>query len=466
MLRKFPCGLCRNSVKSNQRGLLCTQCKSWIHISCARVPVQLYDNDTEVFLDWECPQCMMQHLPFYGESANVINVQYNSKKKLDEHIVNQPGLKYNQLSVNGLKCLQLNVVSLLKHFDEIKSILCSNDIHLFALNETRLDDSVYDTEISIPQYSVIRNDRKRKGGGVAIYVHNSLNFHQLTFDSTLHLEALIDLKKKKKTFIFVTWYRPSSSKCDILNYYETMLTFLEGFNKPIILMGDITFDILKQPQTSGCKRYNQLNAIHGLKHVNKSEYTRITKETSTLVDHIITNCTENVNSFGVIHNGLSDHSMTFLIWNTRQYDKCSDPNFVTFRKSKGVDLNAFKREINELEWSDVKEMKSIDDAVDGWQELLLGVVNRYMPLKTKRLRKKHLPWLNEWIFELMKKRDKMKEKAKIDNKDVYWKEYRQLTNKVTFENRKLKRKYFIEKLTETIDRNQTWPTLKADILSK
>ena len=32
--------------------------------------------------------------------------------------------------------------------------------------------------------------------------------------------------------------------------------------------------------------------------------------------------------------------------------------------------------------------------------------------------------------------------------------------------RKLKRKYFIEKLTETIDRNQTWPTLKSLLPNK
>lgn len=52
---------------------------------------------------------MMKPLPFYGESANVINVQHNSKKKLDEDIVNQLMLKYNQL-------LLIYVVSILKQF--------------------------------------------------------------------------------------------------------------------------------------------------------------------------------------------------------------------------------------------------------------------------------------------------------------------------------------------------------------
>ena len=45
----------------------------------------------------------------------------------------------------------------------------------------------------------------------------------------------------------------------------------------------------------------------------------------------------------------------------------------------------------------------------------------------------------------MKDRDKMKGKAKT-KKDVYWKQYKHLRKKVTFKIRRIKKKYFIEKL--------------------
>ena len=72
---------------------------------------------------------------------------------------------------------QSNIVSLTKHIDEIRTILynCS-DIHVLALNETRLDNSIYDSEIEIPQYYIVRKDHNRSGGGVSLYVNDSLEF--------------------------------------------------------------------------------------------------------------------------------------------------------------------------------------------------------------------------------------------------------------------------------------------------
>ena len=43
------------------------------------------------------------------------------------------------------------------------------------------------------------------------------------------------------------------------------------------------------------------------------EATRIIMTTSTLIDHIITNTPENVCDSGVIHTGISDHSLVFAI---------------------------------------------------------------------------------------------------------------------------------------------------------
>ena len=50
-----------------------------------------------------------------------------------------------------------------------------------------------------------------------------------------------------------------------------------------------------------------------MQQINTNEYTRITNESATLVDHMVTNCPDKVKSSGVIHNGLSDHSMSYLV---------------------------------------------------------------------------------------------------------------------------------------------------------
>ena len=40
---------------------------------------------------------------------------------------------------------------------------------MLAINESELDNTITDGEIHIPGYVIIRKDRNRHGGGVAIY---------------------------------------------------------------------------------------------------------------------------------------------------------------------------------------------------------------------------------------------------------------------------------------------------------
>jgi hypothetical protein len=47
---------------------------------------------------------------------------------------------------------------------------------IISLNETMLDSSISDHEIKINGYDIVRKDRNRHGGEVAIYLRNSLNY--------------------------------------------------------------------------------------------------------------------------------------------------------------------------------------------------------------------------------------------------------------------------------------------------
>ena len=68
----------------------------------------------------------------------------------------------------------LHIVSLRKHRHELEIILRENEIDIIGVSETRLDGTVTDSMVSIEGYRIFRNDRDANGGGVAIYVKNSL----------------------------------------------------------------------------------------------------------------------------------------------------------------------------------------------------------------------------------------------------------------------------------------------------
>ena len=79
----------------------------------------------------------------------------------------------------GLKIASLNINSLLAHIDELRAYMTSGPIDILAINKTKLDQSVLDSQDSNPNYNLERYDRNRNGGGVALYITNVINYERM-----------------------------------------------------------------------------------------------------------------------------------------------------------------------------------------------------------------------------------------------------------------------------------------------
>ena len=97
--------------------------------------------------------------------------------------------------------------------------------------------------------------RIRQGGGVAIYIHESLKFENTINETFINLEAVI-LKiklKKAKPLVFITWYRPPNSSREVLTMYDNMLSSIEVNDTTVVLMGDVNYNILQSPLSTNVK---------------------------------------------------------------------------------------------------------------------------------------------------------------------------------------------------------------------
>ena len=88
-----------------------------------------------------------------------------------------------------------------------------------------LDETIADNEVFIDGYEILRKDRNRHGGGVLLYIRNTINY---AVRKDLMIESLemitIEVKKPKtKAFIVNVWYRPPSSIAEIFDDYEKVL---------------------------------------------------------------------------------------------------------------------------------------------------------------------------------------------------------------------------------------------------
>ncbi len=87
------------------------------------------------------------------------------------------GWSHQQLGFKkGMAIASLNVNGLRGHFDEIQMLLKNLDIHIFALNETKLDKSYPNELTEITGYQQERLERNCNGGGVSIYVKDTIKY--------------------------------------------------------------------------------------------------------------------------------------------------------------------------------------------------------------------------------------------------------------------------------------------------
>ena len=114
----------------------------------------------------------------------------------------------------------LNLANLPKHIEKIKVLLADQCFDILALNETRLDNNIDNNitnlDMHINNYSLIRSDRSRKGGGVCIYVKNSITFSEqkdLIKDNVQSVFVKIH-QPSSASFIVGTIYRPPSASVD------------------------------------------------------------------------------------------------------------------------------------------------------------------------------------------------------------------------------------------------------------
>ena len=180
---------------------------------------------------------------------------------------------------------------------------------VIGITESWLDASVTDSEINITDYSILRRDRKREGGGggVCIYIRNCFIF-KLRDDICTPLETMwaeLYLRKTRPILIGVC-YRPPKHT-DFFNVLERCCLDCNCFtNKEVIMMGDFNVDYSQQ--------HSHTNPLHvSLKHymsmfgmtqiINTS--TRITSTTSTILDVVLISDPAKISQWGVLDIGFT-----------------------------------------------------------------------------------------------------------------------------------------------------------------
>ena len=297
------------------------------------------------------------------------------------------------------------------------SDICNFNTLFLCFCETYLKEDILDSEIQIPDFSLIRCDRKaRVGGGVCVYSRHSVGFDTCLSYSNSVCEVLV-LRLHQPSLLLVLLYRPPS--CSIVDFKDAIYQvelIISKLTLPlpnIILLGDFNFPGIDWscPDVS-CEAAAPLISLSNSLLLNQ----QIDKPTrlSNILDLIF--CPDElIKSISVADTYLSDHRIltisTLIPMTPTKSNSILNPPQSTFEK---LDFNKSDWpnlcvSLKSIDCSVVDSDKPIDVCID---ELIDEIANKcsiHVPLK--RPKKPHISKYHRERKILMRRRAKLCKKT-------------------------------------------------------
>lgn len=119
----------------------------------------------------------------------------------------------------------MNCESLLAHFAQIQIAIKTYEPAIMMLSETCVTSEIYQSEIIINGYNVVRcNSHSRHTGGVIIYIRKGVKYTETTnlvFDNNVWLLGITITAGFDRGFYGVLYHSPNKSDADFLTYFES-----------------------------------------------------------------------------------------------------------------------------------------------------------------------------------------------------------------------------------------------------
>lgn len=212
-------------------------------------------------------------------------------------------------NIKGLTICHQNVRDLASKRDILSDIFLNHSIDIFCTSETWQAPDGFEN-LEIRGYNLETKPRNAIGGGIAIYLRNEFQYTRRSDIEPEGIEIIwIEVSQKNaRPFLIGVIYRPPDSSKhlhkNVNKIIEDNLKTVAAENKEYIILGDINCNYL----TNCHKEVKRIFNVNGCKQLIKSA-TRVTSESATLIDVILTNRPANISSVKNIPSSLSDHDI-------------------------------------------------------------------------------------------------------------------------------------------------------------
>ena len=305
-----------------------------------------------------------------------------------------------------LSFLLINSRSLANKFNEIEAKIANlkEKITFIVITETHLNSS-RDVCLEIQGYNskIFYRDSDHLGGGIKIYYLDHISVEIIPNFYSRACEYIVmkaDVPGFGKLCV-CSIYRPPQANCnDFFVFIESIFQYFRENN--VIILGDMNINVLDT--NSQVSYYNNLLESYGYKneiylptHVNQSTHVD-----GSCLDHIVHNMPIDANSY-VLYPNISDHYAVAALFPIDINGKLID---IKFRDFSQANITKFQNNV-EHEFSRFSSsFQSVDDFADYTNYFLKKLLDKYFPIKMKRISPKKFktPWITKKIRLCIKKK--------------------------------------------------------------
>ena len=356
----------------------------------------------------------------------------------------------DSLDNNYLNIVHINIRSLHKNFDGLKSFLSClpKTPDIIALTETWLQEHtkhLYSME-GYDSFHLVRNNREH--GGITIFAKCEFKANTLTQFSFINdnieiCSAKVEVDSSK--FIISVIYRPNSKHIAVEEFTNVINDLFSNeifrLNKSIII-GDININLLEHSTHLPTNLFlNTMQSLNYFPHISRP--TRFpdnpTLGQPSLLDHIWTNFM-HLSQSGIIHYCMSDHLPIFI--NIIHQINVNAKHKITFRIKNSNNYEKFSKELQKINWEELLTLPNTNDNFKLFYNIVYDYYNKCFPIKTKYVSTKRLrnAWLTNGLLNSIKHKCKLFKMYKLGT--VSHDTFKQYRNVLTQAVRSAKNNYY------------------------
>ena len=343
-------------------------------------------------------------------------------------------------ALSSLSLLFSNCRSLMHQMDELQVLVANaSPPTIIALAETWLDNTILPCELAIPFYNLHHRDRDRHGGGVAIYIHDSLPVCSVYSHPTEEMLS-VEIDTASGCLLVCVIYRPPGHDKGLQDLELSLVSLKTAKYRHVLLVGDFNVDT---SNISSCGSLDLLSTLSGfgLCHL-PTDHTRISPTSASTIDLLFTNDPALVEHLRVMPGlGTSDHCSLFCSLAIRKPRQHTITRRVwLYQRANFDNLNDALE--NCLPPEEVMAGGDVNSTWPLFRTAFWDCVRQYIPSKLVRLKGSKPSWYTGEVWQALRKRDVARKAAKRLRSPAAWRKFRALRNRAVNAIRRAKRSYF------------------------